>query len=275
MPRYPINMNEAIESRNPIQDIERCLAADDCAGAFRLSRKAFKDGKIGSDEAEDIAYRVALQSEEKGVLNWLIRLYEDTICRHGSSEDRIQRLATLYLIVGDKDSAFKLFSRLLQLESHDGEIRGFARYTLADLLMDKGQAERARKLLLPAIKSLPHDDGNAAPLLALMGRTHLAIGSPRSACRWYEKAMYLDPNETAWPKELALALEKLKEYGLAIKYWDRVLAIHPMLMGNTVCDSERPIYKVQEYMKNACLAKAHRHSCHKALDYRHNREGED
>lgn len=268
-------MIESPGQRNPVKDIERCLSADDCAGAFKHFRNAFKSGEIDSDQAEDFAYRIALQSEEKGIIDWLISLYEDTICRHGGSEERIQRLATLYLTAEDKDTAFKLFSRLLELESQDGKIRWYARYTLADLLMDKGQVERSKKFLLPAINALARDDSNAAPLLALMGKIHLALGSPRPACRWYEKAMSLDPNETTWLKELALGLEKIKEYELAIKYLDRALAIHPLQMGETVCDSERPIYKVQDFMKNACLAKAHRRSCLKALGRTHGSGRED
>lgn len=244
-----------------LRTIEHCLSSDDCDAAFQHWREAARHGKLDSDKEEDLLYRIALQTDSGRVWDTATRFYEQAIMTHGDSEHYIQRLGGLYLAAGKKHKAYQLFVRLIRMEAEGGETQWFARYTVADLLMEKGRAEKAREVLLPALHALSPDDSSAAPVFGLMGKISLSLGRAEEAYLCCDKAMELDPNETSWPKELALGLEKVKNYKLALKYWTALLGIQPMNMGDTVCDGERPLIKIKGYMKNIALAKAHAASC--------------
>ena len=251
--------------QDPVKAIARCLAAEDSAGAVRNLREAARLGRLAPADQEDVLYRIAMTTDDRRVRDAAIDIYEAAVREGRDSGWLWERLGNLYLASGDDDAAIRAYRRVLESESLDGETRWPACCILADLLTGKGHAKKALDILRPAVAALAPSDTNAAPVFARMGAVHLALASPQAACRWYEKAMALDPNETAWPKELALGLEKLKRYDLALKYWAAVLAIPSLRMSDTVMDDTRPIFKVQEYMKDTAIAKAHKRSCEIAL----------
>lgn len=249
------------DTKATLRSIEHALSSNDYAGAFQHWQEAARQGKLDSDSEENLLYRIALETNDESVRDTATRFYEQTAITHGHSEHHIERLGALYLAAGEKHKAYQLFQRLVKMEAEDGTTRWFARYTMADLLLERGRAEQAGKILMPALKALSPDDSNAAPVIALMGKILLHLGRTKEACYCYDQAMALDTNETSWPKELALGLEKAKDFKPALKYWKALLAIRPLNMGDTVCDGERPLSKMQEYMKNSALAKAHITSC--------------
>lgn len=112
---------------------------------------------------------LAYLREQRGDYSGALLLLEELVARHPEDAEATLRLGINRLRTGALDAAASALESLLGADRPEW-VRALAYQELARALVDRGQGERAQRLLLEAVAALPHDSSLVIQLAYLTDR---------------------------------------------------------------------------------------------------------
>ncbi len=161
------------------------------------------------------AGEVAEAGTEVSPLIGELKILLEQIESSGETLELVEKAADLYLRLGDAQRAVALYQRAI--ERHGAPERVYVK--LARTMQLAGRPELGVEVLKVAQQAMP----DSAALHFELGQAYNAQGKHYAAASALNRAMALDPSDTAYPFHLAIALRSQKKYAEALALVDGLL----------------------------------------------------
>ena len=173
----------------------------------------------------------------------------------------------LYHMLDMFDKAEQMFGELLKYRENKKMRKTDVLYELGSVHLDMNKFEQAEGEMLALFKEYKNRN-IPPPFFVLMGEIIQKQKRFDEAKYWYDRAIRYDKYDHEWYKKCALMLEECGRYKQALKYWNKIISLPKDRINETVCDSDRVIFKEKQYRDAVKFANIHREICEKHKEQR-------
>jgi len=258
LPTVYIGMNELV------QEMKVYLAADEWDKVLELGNRF--EGGDGYFEVLNYVFQAVLLKDDDDLKKDFLDYLEYTIEKHIDDDEIVDQLVffagILYHMLDMFDKAEQMFGELLKYRENKKMRKTDVLYELGSVHLDMNKFEQAEGEMLALFKEYKNRN-IPPPFFVLMGEIIQKQKRFDEAKYWYDRAIRYDKYDHEWYKKCALMLEECGRYKQALKYWNKIISLPKDRINETVCDSDRVIFKEKQYRDAVKFANIHREICEK------------
>jgi len=245
------------------------LAADEWDKVLELGNRF--EGGDGYFEVLNYVFQAVLLKDDDDLKKDFLDYLEYTIEKHIDDNEIVDQLVffagILYHMLDMFDKAEQMFGELLKYRENKKMRKTDVLYELGSVHLDMNKFEQAESEMLALFKEYKNRN-IPPPFFVLMGEIIQKQKRFDEAKYWYDRAIRYDKYDHEWYKKCALMLEECGRYKQALKYWNKIISLPKDRINETVCDSDRVIFKEKQYRDAVKFANIHREICEKHKEQR-------
>ena len=245
------------------------FAADEWDKVLELGNRF--EGGDGYFEVLNYVFQAVLLKDDDDLKKDFLDYLEYTIEKHIDDDEIVDQLVffagILYHMLDMFDKAEQMFGELLKYRENKKMRKTDVLYELGSVHLDMNKFEQAEGEMLALFKEYKNRN-IPPPFFVLMGEIIQKQKRFDEAKYWYDRAIRYDKYDHEWYKKCALMLEECGRYKQALKYWNKIISLPKDRINETVCDSDRVIFKEKQYRDAVKFANIHREICEKHKEQR-------